>query len=74
MASEGGTKVFSISIDVSVPADMSPEDMAQRLEGVVAKSRPDRVDFSKLTIRTIPRELGAAAAGYDTRLWEKATC
>lgn len=74
MASENGTKTFSISIDVNVPADMSPESMAERVQSLVGEKASADAAFSKLTIRTISHDKAGLAAGYDNRLWERATC
>jgi hypothetical protein len=69
-------KKFSISIDCLVDSKVTKKQLAVEIEKAV-KSIPSKpADIGEISVKTIDRSLrpGGLAAGYDSRLWEKATC
>ncbi len=67
-------KRVTVTIDYVVPDQLSEEQIAERL-GSSLKDLATAAVVPHIPIRTIgPRTIGGAAGGYDTKLWEKATC
>lgn len=62
---------FTIQTDGAIDQDQLADAVAKALEPLAEQA----VNVSDLAIRTLPRrDLGEQAGGYETRLWEKATC
>lgn len=67
-------KRVTVTIDYVVPDQVSEEQIAERL-GSSLKDLATSVVVPHIPIRTIgPRDIGGGAGGYETKLWEKATC
>lgn len=68
------TKEVNISLALEVEESMSADKIAATLEDSL-KGLDSKVGrISDVMVRTVPRFDGLGAAGYESRLWEKATC
>jgi hypothetical protein len=76
MATKMDDKTIEITIRATVGGAVTEEQIAERVEAAVKNLAGQAKKGSKLSIRTAPREgVGPnAAGGYESRLWEKATC
>lgn len=69
------TKDLSISVTVTVDEGASQEEIADRVSRALAPMARDAANVSDVAVRTLPRGLvDVGSAGYESRLWEKATC
>jgi hypothetical protein len=69
-------KQFSVSIDFVVGKKVTKRQIAAEIEKVIESIASTPADIGDVTVKTIDRVLkpGGLAAGYESRLWEKATC
>ncbi|MDO9048869.1 MAG: hypothetical protein Q7U66_14210 [Methylobacter sp.] len=67
-------KEISISLVVEVDENITPESVAAEVETALSKLDSKVGRMSDVIVRTVPRFEGVGAAGYESRLWEKATC
>ncbi len=68
-------KHVSISLTVEVREDASQEEIADRLSEALRPMTDLVSNVSDVAVRTVPRTVASElAGGYETRLWEKATC
>ncbi len=71
---ESKMKVISITLAVEVDESISPESITAELESALSKLDAKVGRMSEVIVRTVPRFEGDRAGGYESRLWEKATC
>jgi hypothetical protein len=67
-------KEISITLAFEVDESITPENVAAEVEGALGKLDGKVGRMSDVVVRTVPRFEGIGAAGYESRLWEKATC
>jgi hypothetical protein len=67
-------KQVEISIQVEVEDSLTEDEIAELVRQAVSARRGDVKSVGSLKIRTLPHVHGVSAAGYESRLWEKATC
>jgi hypothetical protein len=67
-------KEISLTLAVEVAEDVAPEEVAARLEKALVGLDGQVARLSDVVVRTVPRFDGPAAGGYESRIWEKATC
>lgn len=65
-----------VTVTFTVPADavQDREQLADLVAEALGPLAEKAVNVSDVAIRTIDRFGGAVAGGYESRLWEKATC
>lgn len=68
------TKQVTVALSAEVDATLSSEEVAQHLEEALTHLQERAVKLSDVVVRTVPRLSGDPAGGYESRLWEKATC
>lgn len=68
------TKQVTVALSVEVDAKLTSEEVAQHLEESLTHLQDRAVKISEVVVRTVPRLSGDPAGGYESRLWEKATC
>jgi hypothetical protein len=75
-AVEGTHKELTVSITVAVEEGVDQETLADRVGEALKPMVDEVVGLSDVTIHTVPRRgaIGVAGGGYESRLWEKATC
>lgn len=64
----------TLSFAVRLPEGVGREQLADIVAEALRPLADRLVNVSDLAVRTVPRLAGAGAAGYESRLWEKATC
>jgi hypothetical protein len=64
------TMSFTVRLEDGVDRDQLADAVAEALRPLSERA----VNVSDLAVRTVPRGPGGPSAGYDSRLWEKATC
>ena len=75
-ATEKKTKEIIISLSLEVPEEATQEEVATKIGKALEPLADTVMNVSDLAIRTVPRLHGPhdEGGGYETRLWEKATC
>jgi hypothetical protein len=70
-----------ITIDADVPDSVKQEELAERLGALLERSglkvalHGDTYATEQVPIKSVgARAIGDRATGYETRIWEKATC
>lgn len=74
IVNESEPKRLAVSVSIEVDPKTSQDELMERLEGALAPLSEHAVRVSDVVVRTVPRFAGAPAGGYETRIWEKATC
>ena len=77
MATQGGGKAIEITVRATVDPSVSEDQVAEQIQAALSGLKAHSMGEGKLSIRTVKRDGVAAAgvaAGYESRLWEKATC
>ncbi|AAM36788.1 hypothetical protein NY99_16655 [Xanthomonas phaseoli pv. phaseoli] len=69
-----GTKEISLTLAVEVTEDTAAESVAEQLEKALSHLDGKVGRLSDVVVRTVPRIVSNAGAGYESRIWEKATC
>ena len=67
-------KEISLTLAVEVAEDVAPDDVAARLEKALAGLDDQVARISDVVVRTVPRFDAPGSGGYESRIWEKATC
>lgn len=78
---EKGTKKVNIKLDLDVPAYAKPEEIARYIESFAGKLNPEeKANVKKIDevhVRFTEKgkiDLGNKSTGYESKIWEKATC
>lgn len=72
-------KQIEIIVKATVDDSVSEEQVADRVQEALKSLASGTRNIGDLGVRTVPRATGvkaadAVGAGYESRLWEKATC
>ncbi|MDS0761071.1 hypothetical protein ABFO19_10730 [Xanthomonas citri pv. glycines] len=63
-----------MTLAVEVTEDTAAESVAEQLEKALSHLDGKVGRLSDVVVRTVPRIVSNAGAGYESRIWEKATC
>lgn len=69
------TKKIEISLELEVDDNVSEDDISSTIENALAVHKAKAHKFGNLKITTVDKSSADPKLfGYDSRLWEKATC
>lgn len=71
---EKGSKEISVTVAFETAESISSEEIASRVEKAVGGLDGEVGRISDVVVRTVPRFTGGGSGGYESRIWEKATC